>query len=340
MSNVMPATLLAERNDPAAVRRLSRCGHHLHDLACLFRRAEARRLALGDAVHEVAELGDERILVEAVGSLTRAVALVQAEEVRGLFALLDIGADSERVFQRPFGPQNIECSVVKGQDSGIKRARLDAGLCLGVSQDGMNVIPASRRRLDSHRVHALRMSQNPMDEIHVVDLQVQQAATAPRRVAEPIAPGRVLREPRGGDGTDGADFARLNQFLDARVLRPEAQDVRDHEDAAVGLRCLKHALGRSGIKRHGLLAKDVAAALGGLDRGLLVEIGRKADDDGVKAVVPKELRVAGVNLQAWKRIANLFRLREWPPPAPERPELFGTPPDGPVRCTPCRQFPD
>jgi len=77
----------------------------------------------------------------------------------------------------------------------------------------------------------------------------------------------------------------------------------------VGLRCLKHALGRSGIKPHGLFAKDVAAALGGLNRGLLVEIGRKADDDGVKAVVTKELREAGVNLQAWKRIANLFRLK-------------------------------
>ena len=70
----------------------------------------------------------------------------------------------------------------------------------------------------------------------------------------------------------------------------------------------KHALGRSGIKRHGLFAEDVAAALGGLDCGLLVEIGREADDDGVKAVVTKQLRVGGVNLQAWKRIANLFRL--------------------------------
>jgi hypothetical protein len=58
-------------------------------------------------------------------------------------------------------------------------------------------------------------------------------------------------------------------------------------------------LGRSGIEPHGLFAKDVAATLGGLNSGLLVEIGRKADDDGVKAVVTKELLFELVIVYCW-----------------------------------------
>jgi hypothetical protein len=52
----------------------------------------------------------------------------------------------------------------------------------------------------------------------------------------------------------------------------------------------------------------VEAALGGFHRGDFVEMGRKADNDGMKPVVKKEFLVGGVNLQAGERITERCRL--------------------------------
>ena len=115
----LQALVFAKRDDASAIRRLPRGGHHLHDLAGLFRRAEARRLAFGDALHEVGKLGDERILGRAGARSLRPSLLYKRKKCEA-YSRSWMLVPTRNVYSSAPSVPKTRMRVVKGQASGIK----------------------------------------------------------------------------------------------------------------------------------------------------------------------------------------------------------------------------
>lgn len=93
---------------------------------------------------------------------------------------------------------------------------------MGITERGVDMIPALFRRLNSNDVDVAGMAEKPMDEIDVVNLQVENAATAFLRITEPVAPGGILGQPVRGNRPDCAKFTGFDQFLDPRAAAKSA----------------------------------------------------------------------------------------------------------------------
>ena len=157
------------------------------------------------------------------------------------------------------------------------------------------VVFAFRPRLVPHRVHrrpdALHRrvaAEHPAEPAEGVAAHVHQHAAAGLvDVPEPVAVGaRVLLELL--QHVDVADGALLHQRADALVLRREAQLLGVHQLPLVLAADGDHLVGL--FERHAqrLLDDDVAAAVCGAERGLVMEEVRQADVDDLAVGLGEE----------------------------------------------------
>ena len=139
------------------------------------------------------------------------------------------------------------------------------------------MVPAAHGVLLAHGVDLLHLAEQIAQIVHIVQMQVEQAAAAVFRLAVPLAPQRMHRQAAGPGIFHHAQLARVVQLLGLDIFRPEAHRLphgKLHPRIGDGG---QHPLQRFHGEGDRLFADDVLFVLCRQQHILLVEEGGQAD---------------------------------------------------------------
>ena len=211
------------------------------------------------------------------GKKFRRVAAVKPGLPHGGGHILQIGPGPHAVAHRFFVAHHVQLHG-EGEARGHFNNALGGGLHAVFKGEGAgHMVPAAHIVLLPHRIDLPDLAEEIAQIIHIVQVQVEQAAAAVFRLAVPLAPQRMDRQAAGPGVLHGAQFARVKQLLGLHILRPEAHRLPHGKLYA----CLGNS-GQHPVQRfHGegdrLFADDVFFVLCAQQHILLVEEGGQAD---------------------------------------------------------------
>ena len=150
----------------------------------------------------------------------------------------------------------------KGVRLGHHHAAVDeGGGAIGVIDEHLDLVePAGAGVAHAAGGDGLRRAENPVQCVVVVDHHVDDRTTGEIGAAEQRRPGRERLPARGEPRAGFPSSPLATRLRDLDVLRPEAQDVRDHEDAIGRLVGPHERLGIFEREGDRLLEEDVLAS--------------------------------------------------------------------------------